>query len=62
MVFGEEVPIKFKTEIEKSDLSYIKVECTSISGNTVKEEVPKFSGEESAEHYLLRVPPGASLG
>ena len=49
----KDVPLKYKSSVKKSDLSCIKVVCKSVSRHDVEEEVPKFSGEESNESYLL---------
>jgi len=45
--------MRYKSSIKKSDIVNIKVQCTSASGATVKEELPKHSGEDSMEHYLM---------
>ena len=49
-----EAPIKYKSSIKKGELMYIKVPCKSITGDAIKEEVPKFSGEETGEHISIR--------
>ena len=50
-----EAPIKYNTTIKKADLSYIKVECKSVNGNKVKEELNKHIDDDSPENYLLLV-------
>ena len=54
MVF-KDVPTKYKSSVKKTELTYIKVTCKSISGSDVKEEIPKFTGEESAESFLQTI-------
>eukprot|EP00957_Ditylum_brightwellii_P204736 15340629-Ditylum_brightwellii.AAC.1 len=49
----KEVPKKYKSTFTKLDIMYIKVQCTSAIGATVKEEVPKHYGEDSMEYYLM---------
>ena len=52
MGFTKEVPIKYKSSIKKSKLINIKVTCKSITGDPIKEEVPKYLGEENGKHFL----------
>ena len=49
----KDVPMKLSTTVKKTDLTYIKATCKSASGSYVKEEVPKYLGEESLESFLL---------
>lgn len=51
----KDVPMKLSTTVKKTELTYIKVTCKSASGTDVKEEVPKYSGEESLESFLLTI-------
>ena len=51
----DRVPVKYQSAIDKSKLSYIKVSCTGADGEKVKEEIPKFTGEEEPEHFLLTI-------
>ena len=49
-----EAPIKH-TKIKRSELTHIKVECTSINRNNVKEQLNMHAGDNSLENYLLLV-------
>jgi len=41
MVFID-VPIKYKSSMKKTELTYIKVTCKNISGSNVKKEVSRL--------------------
>lgn len=51
----EEIPLKYVTNIELTKIKYIEVKCTSASGSSIKEEVPKYTGAEPAEVFMLVV-------
>ena len=51
----EEVPMKYKTKIQDSELKYIEVKYTSVAGGTCKEQVPKYSGNETPENFLYTI-------
>eukprot|EP00957_Ditylum_brightwellii_P189718 14441609-Ditylum_brightwellii.AAC.1 len=48
----EDVAIKYKTTVKKADLTHIKVNCESASGDKVKEEVPLYAGN-GPECFLM---------
>ena len=49
-----EDPIRHKSSIKKGGLATIKVSCKSIVGDSIKEEVPKFTGEETGETFCMQ--------
>ena len=52
MTIINEAPIKNRSNVKKAELTCIKVPCKSVTRDPIKEEVPKFSGEETGEHFL----------
>ena len=51
---SSEAPIKHTTKIKRSELTHIKVECTSVNGNNVKEQLNMHTGDESPENTYYR--------
>eukprot|EP00957_Ditylum_brightwellii_P119714 9133750-Ditylum_brightwellii.AAC.1 len=49
----KELPMRYKSLIKKANIVNIKVQCTSVSRETVKEQLSKHSGKDSMEHYLM---------
>eukprot|EP00957_Ditylum_brightwellii_P044589 3380996-Ditylum_brightwellii.AAC.1 len=47
------LPMRYKLSIKNTDIVSIKAQCTSASGATVKEKIPKHSAKCSMEHYLM---------
>ena len=49
----DEAPIKHSTEIKKTELSCIKIECTNMNGDPVKEQLNVFVDDDAKESCTM---------
>ena len=53
MTIINEAPIKYRSNVKKAEITYIKVPCKNVTGDPIKEEVPKFLEKKPENIFFM---------